>query len=272
MTQFVSGWRSDIEHRTMLDQTAYEMALPAPKNAPAVIDPSNWLRVEDQMQQGSCEGVSISSCGELCFWIRTKGQIAQFSKQYSYVRAQEYDQLVGRDNGATIYGGVVAAKKYGFCLEELAPYTGKYYTKFSAEADADAATRKIQKHVKLNSYTDCFNFLASGIGGINFGIMLRQSFMNTPASGIVESMSGSVVGGHAMAVVGYLDKRDSQGRQYLWGPNSWGTKFGRNGWVLWSPSLFDRFCKDPQCEVYGISDMDVPEPRDFDWLKDYPPI
>ena len=83
-----------------------------------------WHRQENQMRQGSCQGHSLSSCLEGCYWIDSGGKTVDLSRNAAYRFSQQEDGIRG-DQGSTLSGGVTAARK-GICEEKWFPYTETY--------------------------------------------------------------------------------------------------------------------------------------------------
>jgi C1A family cysteine protease len=259
-----NGWRHDAEPAALRTSAApFRMAREF--TAPEEIDHRAWLAIEDQGNQGSCSGHALSSCLEVCNYYDTQGEIVQLSRQFAYIMAQTVDGLLGRDDGATIYGSVEGAKRFGICREELWPYSGKYVTDAPPGAKEEAARHRLLQHVVLKSYDDTFRWLASGVGAVTIGVMIRESWMN--AKGTIETQSGRVVGGHAMAVLGYSKRKDSAGRNYLLLANSWGKSWGAAGWAEINPRLFDQWGSDRNAELIGVTDLEEFSPRPVDWTN-----
>ena len=84
----------------------------------------SWHVLENQMRQGSCQGHSLTSCMEGCYWIDSGGKTVELSRNAGYRFSQMEDGISG-DQGSTLSGGVAAAKK-GVCKEEYFPYTETY--------------------------------------------------------------------------------------------------------------------------------------------------
>lgn len=262
------GWSYWSENRRGLRETGSVFRLTKTVGKPVTFDsPPAWVQIEDQNPLSSCRGHSGSSNGELCNWIKTKGSVLQFSRMYAYLTAQRKDGIRG-DNGATIFGGIEAYKETGFCLEETMPYTGQYDPEIPTEAIEEGKQHRLLSHVDLKrgGYALAFDFLASGAGGIDMGIMIDEAYFY--CNGVLDRLGGKRIGGHAFAGLFLSSRTDSRGRHYIWSPGSWGLEFGKDGWIEIAPTVFDQWCRDPNNEIAGTSDIeDFGEPRAFDWLN-----
>lgn len=225
----------------------------------------NWCQIEDQMQQGSCQGNARTTAEEVALYRQTEGTVIQLSRQFAYITSQKEDGING-DRGSTMEGGAKASTRVGSCLEELAPYTGKYYTKFSQAAYDDAATRKLTSWVRLESYMDVLKWQVWGIGGAVIGIGWNGT-MEPDGQGKIERYS-SGGGGHALALPQW-NKRfmDAGGMPYLDMFNSWSKRWGFQGRAFIKPSIVDYWCKNET--VLGYSKMSIKDikPKSYDWLK-----
>jgi hypothetical protein len=246
------GWRKDIEDRQKLHSTAAKFAFRAPAAPPPVIDHRSWLKVENQGPVGSCAGHAGSSVAEVCNWIKSGGKVRQFSRMWCYLMGQKHCGLFGRDVGASIGGVVEALMQDGVPQESTFPYPGRYVTAIPQAAVTEAAPHKMGSHAVMRSYDDVFAFLASGIGAIEIGIDWTSSLANN-TTGVIESVSGGSYGGHALG--GYSDRRDRQGRQYIWLVNSHGTGWGNQGWAEVAPDVIDQWIRTSDFEFIGMSDL-----------------
>lgn len=255
----VGGWRIDLEDFGVLEKIGdehrdWEDVVVGRYSAPDELN-RRWLRTENQLQQGSCNGWSSEEAGEVCFNIATQGDRIEFSAQWNYIEAQRNDGLIGRDCGSTLFGAAKAMRELGCLPEEFWPYTGKYVMESPKGRSAcleAAAGYKIKTFVRLKSYQQIFNWLAGGLGSCWVG---RTRDWN---------------GGHATHLPGYTKQRDSKGRNYLDEHNQWGKTFGDNGWVTRSPDHVDSWFTDPNTVVLGCSDMTVLQPRPIDWSQTNP--
>lgn len=270
-TQRKYGWRADREDRAFLRATAKPFHFVRTFSAPEEIDPRPWIRIEDQGQIGSCSGNSLSTILELCNWIATRGGIVQLSRMFSYLAAQKIDNIHG-DEGATISGAIRGAMQYGCCLESTFPYPTAYVPLESVPpaAIAEGKHHLLRSHAVMQNYRDCFEFLASGMGGVQIGINWTQELADNK-SGVIESARGQNLGGHALAIVGYTRRKDRAGRNYLILINSWGEKWGNRGTAEIAPSLFDAWGRDGYSEMVAASDLQsFDRARDTDWVRNSP--
>jgi hypothetical protein len=264
-----TGWNYKKEDRAYLHSTVGRIMRVVPRLGTyaeprfTVDQIKTLLFIRNQLEQGSCTGASMAYLQRLLKYIASGGKISfEFSMKLAYLLGQKECGLFGQDNGATIDGSVRAAKKYGNCDEKLCPYTPRYTMQFSQEAVQAAEANQIKQHEVMRSYDDVRRVIGSGIGVVQFGVMVTQEFMRQ-AVGVIPHMKGRVVGGHAMAGA-YLDEKETDGRPWIGSPGTWGTKHGNQGWNIFHPDLVEQWCRDSQSEVIAITDMEVDEMPDND--------
>lgn len=226
---------------------------------------ADWLQVEDQQQQGSCQGNARSSAEEVAVYRQTEGEIVQLSRQFAYITSQRIDGISG-DQGSTMEGGAKASQKWGSCLEELAKYTGRYYTEFSQAAWSDAEKRKLTSFQRLENYDQVLRWIVHGVGGVVIGIGWNSS-CSPDSRGCIESYrSGG--GGHALALLDW-NKRflDTLGRPYIDMFNSWGRSWGFQGRAFIAPKIVDYWCQKETVLGYSKMDLKDIQPKSYDWIK-----
>lgn len=234
------------------------------------LDPRELIKVENQSNQGACQGHDLSSCLEWCGTIATGGKFVQLSRAMAYYETQRIDGIRG-DNGSTISGGVKLALETGICEESLWKYPSSYNNARPADYQAvltNAAQYKAGRAIKITTYDQYRIFLGSGQGGISNGI----AWGNSMNRAVVESFSPGG-GGHAIAALCLSERVDSKNRPYAWILNSWDVTFGSRehpGWMEWSPTAIEQMLSHQWTEMIGISDMPAQNPRKFgldDWKK-----
>jgi C1A family cysteine protease len=269
------GWRHDLEDRAWLRgaQVPFDAVRFRAVRPPPQIDPRPSLTIKDQKELGACSGFSRATLSEVLNSIKTKGDgTAILSPMFAYLTNQEECGCFGSDDGATIAGSVQAAMKAGICREETFPYTGVYTTNIPSSAFDEGGQHLVKSHAVLNGYNDCFHYLATGTGVIQIGIPVTEGFENCTGALNQAAMNGNDLGGHALAIVGYTPRKDSQGRNYLILVNSWGTGWGENGTAEVEPALFDQWSRDGYSELIGISDLQAYEDSTddrTDWVNLY---
>lgn len=227
-----------------------------------------WMQVENQASLGSCQGHALTTSCELAIYRETRGTILQLNRMFAYRVSQKVDGING-DRGSTLEGGAKAAETYGLPLESLWPYSGEYPSLSSIPESCwtDAKNRKLRTHKTLENYDQVLQWLVHGIGGVEIGIGWNGSCTPDSQGRITRYRGGG--GGHALALVDWTkDFVDSSGRPDIVMPNSWGKKWGLNGYAYISPSVIDWWCENET--VIGHSDMDGPDikPRKFNWDTD----
>jgi hypothetical protein len=268
--EFFTGYAILEENRQLIQRTAQSFTVSYEEFAvPEEIDPRNHVRHDQQGGVGSCQGFSLTNCGEYLRLIAERdsaySNAKQFSAMFAYLETQRVDNLIGRDVGSTISGGLRIAREVGFCPDELLPYVARYpanaRTLITQAMRQAASPFKIRSHAWLRSYDDVFRYLASGVGAVHTGTVWNQSFYTQPNQPL-ERVSLSNGGGHATAWLGYSKRKDSRGRNYIWRLNS-----HNDSWTEMAPSVIDQLFSHSHTSVVGISDLSTPRPRKVDFTK-----
>ncbi len=250
------GYRALDESPAFLRATQAPFAYSAHEaaQAPDEIDHRGWLQVENQVSTNACIGHGDSSALEVCNHYETGGEVIQLSRWYAYITAQSVNGWVGTDGGASLAGAISANGTRGICLAATCPFTGKYYTKLPAAADAEASQHKLLRHTIPHTYDDAFAWLQTGQGAVIIGVRWWRSFREN--TGIMDTFAGKDRGFHCLAIVGYSKRTDKRGRKYFWLVNSWGPEWGAHGWAEVAPAVFDQWClrRDNE-EIVMVSDL-----------------
>ena len=272
------GYPIELEDRDSLRSSATEAVLLMLGDLPERMDPRSsalgsqgFLQVEDQQQQGSCQGQSLSDCGEFAHTFAT-GEVIQISRQYAYI-ASQMENNIRSDSGSTLEGGTRAFKK-GFPLESVAPYAGNRYPGWGyiTQAMRDKAIYKLTSHTEMKSAEHVKQFIGSGVGIVQLGITWGNE-MSPDGQGCIRSFSGRGGGGHAIVFAGYVPDSDvgvkSSAGWWLLLKNSWSKRWGKSGYAYVDPKACDQMIRHQWTSMYGRSDMDSPRPRPikFDFTK-----
>lgn len=252
----VGGWAWQLERH---DRLAMSQASPIEyiKDWDAILasegtNKEAWMPIEDQGNQGSCRGHSLSTAIEDCI-VASGGPHVQLSRACGYYETQRIDGIRG-DNGSTIEGGCRLAEEVGICLEKDWPYPQRYSPQRPAGYD------RVKKygtagHLVMRSAKECLLHVAN-VGPLDFGILWTNSLDSQAArDGIVRSYSPRPsVGGHALAAPCYR-LGDWQGKP-LPEPgivifNSWSPRWGNKGRVIALLSAVDAMIQERSNIVVG---------------------
>ena len=268
----VWGWRVEVEDREYLHATNALPELLMSGELPPRVDPRKsklaeigWLQVEDQRQQGSCQGQALTECAEFCYPIATGGQVVQLSRQYAYIASQIRDNIRG-DSGSTLSAGTKVAIE-GICTEATGPYKGNSYPGWGyiTQAMRDEAQKyRLKTHTEIKSADHLKQYIGSGIGIVQIGISWNNS-MNPQSGGFITRFSAGGGGGHSVCFAGYLPDEDLNRKSSAgwWAllKNSWGTRWGVGGYAYVDPSAVDAMIRHSWSVFIGRSDMETPVPR-----------
>lgn len=261
------GWAVHDENRSALSAMSNDMhrACFGAIEYPEEIDPSSWLHIENQQSIGACQGHALMSGCEICWYMATGGDVIQFSNWFGYLGSQQMDGLLGRDVGSTLYGGRKLVMEKGCCPLDVMPYPNPAsYPRNPqiSQAAWDAAKSNVIKScLDIKTYEDGYNFMGSGQGPIQIGIIWNNSC--TPdRNGVIERYDPlQPGGGHSVLFGGYTRRKDSAGRNYWKLFNSWNLNWGVRGTAEVSPTAVMSMFRNRFTVMQGISDMAAPKPR-----------
>ena len=183
--------------------------------------------IEDQGELGSCTGNAIAGIVE--YMDRRAGKMIDVSRLFIYYEERVLINTVNYDSGAYIRDGIKVVNKKGACLESVWPYMiSRYRTKPSTAAYSDALKRKANAYQKCANFTAVKQALAQGfpvvVGFDVYESFETQAVANTGVMPYPQA-GEQLLGGHAVALVGYNDTT-----QRFIARNSWGTGWGDRGY------------------------------------------
>jgi C1A family cysteine protease len=228
----------------------FEQLNTIPPTLPASIDlRPHCPPIVDQGQIGSCTGNAIAGIVEYYDNTHNKAGII-VSRLFIYYQERVYEGTTYYDAGAYIRDGIKACNQYGAPLETIWPYlSNKVTTRPSTAAYTDAAKRKVGSYQRIT--TQAAGIKASLNAG--FPVVIGFTVYASFESGTWWQPSGtgqmpypnvnteSVLGGHAVAIVGYNDAMTGPGGQtgYFIVRNSWGTGWGQSGYFYMPYSVIN---------------------------------
>ena len=184
--------------------------------------------VRDQGEEGSCVGHALVAAAEILFW-RKLGTSPDLSERWAYEKAKLYDEWEGHDyDGTSIRGAVKAWEKLGICPEDYWPYTPNKVGEPKSQANVKAKEYPVAKYERclgLENIKHAIHYRGCAI----VGIILHEGWFSSDwfKKKIIPYKSKyAPVGGHAICLVGYDDKK-----KVLWLKNSWGTTWGNKGYA-----------------------------------------
>ena len=189
----------------------------------------NCSPIVDQGNLGSCTANAGAGDVEFIELHQSKSYVAA-SRLFLYYVTRHLIENTSGDVGAEIRDVIKALVKYGVCTEKTWAYIeSKLDTKPPTAAFTEATAYETLTYAAPQNLTDIQTAL-NGSLIVQFGFTVFDSFENIGSDGIMpmpDMDNESVLGGHAVDVVGYLTKNKTQ---YLIVRNSWGTSWGDKGY------------------------------------------
>jgi C1A family cysteine protease len=262
MNNTPGGWRIDLENWDSLSAMTNESSVLAMRGTyqAVTLDPREAIQIPNQKSQGSCQGHAVTTCMEWCCCIASGRADVQLSRAAGYYLSQELDGIRG-DSGSTVDAGCKLATNSGIGEEKYWPYPDRYNPQKPSnfnEYVENAKRYKIRATFKMSTYDGIATFLGSGQGAVEIGIGWNSSCDRS----VVESYAAGG-GGHALAFIALSERKDSQGRNYVWLANSWGTTWGNKGWSEVSPNAVSQMLNARYTVMIGLSDMPNVKPREY---------
>ena len=183
--------------------------------------------VYDQGQLGSCTANAIAAAME--FDLR-KQHLQEFmpSRLFIYYNERAMEGTINSDSGAQIRNGIKSVNTLGVCPESEWKYNiKKFKSKPKKKCYSDALANVTLKYERINqTLSDMRTCLAEGFPFVA-GISVYESFESevVAKTGLVPMPKEieTLLGGHAILIVGYNDKENKFLCRNSWG-NVWGVR------------------------------------------------
>ena len=191
----------------------------------------HWGDLLDQGSLGSCTSNTVAGCIRYCV-LKNNNKLFHPSRLFIYYNGRclpGYD--VNQDTGLFIRDGYKSVNKNRVCTEELWEYDISKFTVKPPNKTYKQATELNNHFTYFNVNQDLFTIkscLAEGYP-ISFGLILYDSFMTeqvkkTGQVPLPNVYIENIIGGHAITIVGYDDKK-----KIFTIANSWSTDWGDKG-------------------------------------------
>ena len=202
---------------------------PTLTSLPSVVDLRTYASpIEDQGNLGSCTGNAIAGLIELI--DRKNNKVLDVSRLFIYYQERLLEGTINYDNGAYIRDGIKSVYTYGAPLESYWPYNiNRFAQRPSSASYTDALKRKVTGYQRCTNFASVKSALAAK-NPVVIGFTVYESFEgtvnnNTGMMPYPNVRTEQVLGGHAVAIVGYNDST-----QRFTCRNSWGTSWGDRGY------------------------------------------
>jgi len=189
--------------------------------------------VEDQGQTGSCTANAI--VGALEVHQRKAGlPVTDLSRLFLYYNSRALAKNEDKDSGSFIHHGMAALMAFGVCEERMWPYLEPMFSTRPTEAAYQNATRyEAVQFARTPRGKSALAALAQGLP-VAFGMSVPGNCYRAAGETGVMPMPEELPdpgqpSGHAMLLVGY-----DLGKEAYIVRNSWGARFGENGYC-WIP-------------------------------------
>ncbi|SDW87549.1 protein of unknown function [Lutibacter oricola] len=259
----------------LMDQNKYEsIELTAPLTTRSLDNlPSNYsLKAyaptpKSQGRQPSCVGwASGYGARTISFAIKNKWKNNIYKiNQNTFSPAFVYNMIKGKTDYACKQGSYVGDAMQLIKNSGILKLSDFQYTQTSCGAKPSESLLKIASKNKIESYIR----LARWDNPSNLALKVKKAISNNnpvvigmrisstfyKAKGTWSGLQSGSIGGHAMVVVGYDDYKDGGAFEIL---NSWGTKWGNNGYIWVKYNDFEKYTKTAYVMVDKI---EKPEPK-----------
>jgi len=188
--------------------------------------------VLDQGPYGTCVAKTNTTAMGMGFNYQERLPEGGFSTLYNYLLCKQNDGLPDEE-GTFPRISCKIAQKYGNLQRKHLPYSFSGQPEVKDWMYEHAAGYKLKAYARLNGLEEIEQALAAG-KIVRISILVADNFVNWDGRGLIGPPQGRMLGFHEMALSTY----DRKGG-FLRGPNSWGRKWGKDGFY----ELSYEFCE-----------------------------
>lgn len=225
------------------------------ESVPATVDLRRYFTpVKDQGDLSACSVFALVSIFEYIL-RKNRKQDSDLSEAFVYYNVRRMMDKQGVDTGTSMYHVIVSMGVEGICSEYHYPYVDvPDMPEPPAEAYADAVQRKVVKALNVSKDLKAIKSAVSEGYPVAVSLKVFESF--DPIDGFIARPSAEEVesgrsGNHAMVVCGYSDKE-----KVFIVRNSWGPKFGDEGYCYIPYSYFEDFL-NVACIITAINNSEL---------------
>lgn len=271
MSEPALGWipENEAQHESEVLGMSADLPCSASGDIPKELAVS-WFTQQSQGSWPFCHAHMRTACLEYLYWVKMKGQIAQYSRAFATITDLRMDGDDSRPNGASIGGSMQASQKWGEASEGDMPYFPNGYSKFiPADVMADASKHRIQSLVpNCRSYDAMDTALTTGLVALAFGMDWTTGWDDLHGVQFLEDVPrGRSRGGHALAGFGWVTRGGERWYALHNSHDGWGVAMK----CYLSPRVWDTLLRESQFGACLVSDLkleDQPLARPWDWLED----
>lgn len=228
----------------------------------APLDPSQWQEIDlqwygnpiwDQGMTSSCTGHGTTAGMQMCY-MQSGRPLVQFNPFFIYGLVNG-----GRDAGAMISDCLKALIQYGTCPHDDLQQGMMFQNQFPQKAFDDAKRFRLERAYKCGSFEEICSAISLGFV-CPLGIYVDQGFMRLDSEGVSSLPSGMQGGGHCILGMGL--KKSSRYGWLIKIQNSWGNRFGMNGFAYIHKGHFQKMNPDAFAIQTVIDDPQDNTPAD----------
>jgi hypothetical protein len=190
------------------------------------IGPPEKVTVLDQGTEGACTGFGLAATINL---LLDKKGIDNFrvSQRMLYEMAKLHDEWPGRKyEGSSCRGAIRGWANMGVCSSRDWPFVPNQASRLTIDRARAARGTTLGAYYRLRPNITDYHAALNEAGVLYASAKVHDGWYLPKGSPKAIKPSGSHVGGHAFAIVGYNGKG-------FWVQNSWGPDWGEDGIALW---------------------------------------
>jgi C1A family cysteine protease len=211
--------------------------------------------VYDQGKLGSCTANALAFGYEYTELVQNINNKFIPSRLFIYYNERDIEHTTNKDSGAELFDGIFTLSLLGVCPEKNWEYNISNFTiKPNKECYNIALNHTINNYYAIQQHIEQIkSCLILGFPVI-FGFIVYQSFESEEVAktGIMTMPKENdiIIGGHAVAAVGFDDKK-----KYFIIRNSWGDKWGDKGYFYmpYEYMLDNKLCSDFWCIIHSTN-------------------